>query len=100
MNDRPRPKYNNGRFKRIEYFLKSFRAPLYKLFNFRSENKFECPICGYYGPFMDKRLRKHAKCPKHGKQILNQNVNLEKVFFEYRIDNPHLSYIDLLRYDS
>ena len=66
MNDRPSPKYNNGRFKRIEYFLKSFRAPLYKLFNFRSENKFECPICGYYGPFMDKRLRKHAKCPRCG----------------------------------
>ena len=66
MKDRSSPKYNNGRFKRIEYFLKSFRAPLYKLFNFRSENKFECPICGYYGPFMDKRLRKHAKCPRCG----------------------------------
>jgi SAM-dependent methyltransferase len=38
---------------------------------FRSCNpgkeKFECPICGYRGPFMDKvthhGIRKHAKCP-------------------------------------
>ena len=34
------------------------------------KEKFECPVCGYNGPFMDLSpstgLRKHAKCPKCG----------------------------------
>jgi SAM-dependent methyltransferase len=33
-----------------------------------SKEKFECPICGYHGPFEDVNpptgLRKHAKCPQ------------------------------------
>lgn len=33
----------------------------------RGKEKFECPVCGYTGPFMDiaphTGLRKHAKCP-------------------------------------
>lgn len=39
------------------------------IFKFRNprKEKFECPICGYRGPFMDKvtsnGLRKHARCP-------------------------------------
>lgn len=39
---------------------------IFKLRNSEKE-KFECPICGYCGPFMDvvptTGLRKHAKCP-------------------------------------
>lgn len=39
---------------------------LFKLTNHNKED-FECPICGYTGPFMDisppTGLRKHAKCP-------------------------------------
>lgn len=39
------------------------------LFNLRNpgKEKFECPICGYCGPFLDKvtsnGTRKHARCP-------------------------------------
>lgn len=40
---------------------------IFKLRNYRKE-RFECPICGYFGPFMDVTpatgIRKHAKCPK------------------------------------
>src|SRR5262249_35299058 len=39
---------------------------LFNLCNPRKE-KFECPICGYCGPFLDKvtvnGIRKHARCP-------------------------------------
>ena len=39
---------------------------IFKLRNNEKE-KFECPVCGYSGPFMDVEpstgLRKHAKCP-------------------------------------
>jgi SAM-dependent methyltransferase len=43
----------------------------FRLRTFASSKKvFECPICGYKGPFMDVSastgLRKHAKCPKCG----------------------------------
>jgi hypothetical protein len=39
------------------------------IFKFRNrrKEKFECPICGYRGPFLDKvtynGIRKHARCP-------------------------------------
>jgi len=37
---------------------------------FSNKEPFECPICGYLGPFMDLRAvagpRRHAKCPKCG----------------------------------
>ena len=37
--------YNEGKFKEVEYFLKGLRAPLFKLVNFKSKDKFSCPIC-------------------------------------------------------
>ena len=58
--------YNEGKFKEVEYFLKGLRAPLFKLVNFKSKDKFNCPICKYHGPFMDKKNRYDAKCPKCG----------------------------------
>lgn len=40
-------------------------APLYRLTHSRKA-RFRCPICGYEGPFRDKRDRRHAKCPGCG----------------------------------
>jgi SAM-dependent methyltransferase len=43
--------------------------PIFKLLN-RNKERFECPICGYEGPFADFRsiggFRKHAICPQCG----------------------------------
>lgn len=58
--------YNRGKFKEFEYFLKGLRAPFYKLLNYKSNYQYDCPICGYSGPFMDKKDRLRAKCPKCG----------------------------------
>tara|TARA_B100000902_G_scaffold378132_1_gene411077 strand:+ start:1823 stop:2590 length:768 start_codon:yes stop_codon:yes gene_type:complete len=58
--------YNKGKFKEIEYFLKGLRAPIFKLLNHKSKHRYDCPICGYHGPFMDKNNRLRAKCPKCG----------------------------------
>ena len=58
--------YNKGKFKEIEYFLKGLRAPIFKLLNHKSKYRYDCPICGYHGPFMDKNNRLRAKCPKCG----------------------------------
>ena len=58
--------YNTGKFKEVEYFLKGLRAPIYKLINFNSKHKYQCPICNYNGPFLDKKNRHRAKCPKCG----------------------------------
>ena len=58
--------FNKGKFKEIEYFFKGVRAPIFKLLNHRSKYKYDCPICGYNGPFMDKNNRLRAKCPKCG----------------------------------
>jgi Methyltransferase domain len=49
----------------------SVRFTLFKLRTFRSgKEKFECPVCGYVGPFMDLHpptgVRRHAKCPYCG----------------------------------
>jgi SAM-dependent methyltransferase len=45
------------------------RVFIFRLQNLRKE-RFECPICGYRGPFEDVHpspgLRKHAKCPSCG----------------------------------
>lgn len=44
----------------------------FAIFTLRGDRKetFECPVCGYTGPFMDvgpaSGVRKHAKCPKCG----------------------------------
>ena len=41
--------------------------PVFKFLN-RSKQRFECPVCGYEGPFMDLSgfagVRKHAICPQ------------------------------------
>ena len=66
MKNNLQPRYNDGKYKKMEYFLKGFRAPLFKLLNFNSKYKFECPICNYCGPFMRKNNRPFAKCPKCG----------------------------------
>ena len=58
--------YNKGKFKEIEYFLKGLRAPIFKLLNHKSKYRYDCPICDYHGPFMDKSNRLRAKCPKCG----------------------------------
>ena len=60
------PKYNDGKYKEVEYFLKGLRWPLFKLLNYKSKPAFQCPICNYYGPFMDKKNRLHTKCPRCG----------------------------------
>jgi SAM-dependent methyltransferase len=45
---------------------RSLKALFFKVRNREKEN-FECPVCGYEGPFMDiatsEGPRKHAKCP-------------------------------------
>src|SRR5262245_12155518 len=51
----------------LHYGLRnSLGALTFKFRNLQKE-KFECPICGYIGPFMDYAptdgLRKHAQCP-------------------------------------
>lgn len=51
--------------KELEYRLKGLRAPLYR-WRHRGDAAFECPICGYAGPFMRKGARLHAKCPACG----------------------------------
>ena len=58
--------YNQGKFKQAEYFLKGLRAPLFKLIHRKSKYKYDCPVCGYRGPFMKKNNRLRAKCPKCG----------------------------------
>lgn len=51
---------------RIARVYRRISALAFQLRNFRKE-KFECPICGYKGPFKDicppTGLRKHAQCP-------------------------------------
>lgn len=52
----------------IQYFRlkRSLKVLFFKVRNREKEN-FECPVCGYEGPFMDiatvEGPRKHAKCP-------------------------------------
>lgn len=47
-------------------FKDRIRLLIFKLRN-SSKERFECPVCGYVGPFLDYEppsgLRKHAKCP-------------------------------------
>lgn len=51
--------------KAAEYWLKGMRAPFFKMAN-RHLPVFDCPVCGYQGPFKDKNIRKFAKCPRCG----------------------------------
>ena len=48
-----------------ELALKRLRAPWYRLLHPRKP-AFDCPVCGYAGPFKDKGDRRHAKCPACG----------------------------------
>ena len=59
-------RYNKGRFKSSEYAIKGLRAPIYKALHKHGRISYDCPICDYSGPFMDKNQRKDAKCPKCG----------------------------------
>ena len=94
--------YNDGKFKAIEYFLKGLRAPIYKVINFRSAYKYRCPICNYYGPFLDKNNRLRAKCPKCGELerarmamlVLNEIYDGEKAS---KTDVLHVSPENFLR---
>ena len=45
--------------------MRKATAPLYRLLHPRKP-AFTCPICGYEGPFRNKRGRLHAKCPSCG----------------------------------
>lgn len=60
------PKYNDGKYKELEYFLKGLRWPLFKLLKYKSKPAFHCSICNYHGPFMDKKNRLNTKCPRCG----------------------------------
>jgi len=55
----------------LKYYLRRLQNGIsFQIFLFRNINKekFECPVCGYRGPFEDFKPptghRKHAKCPK------------------------------------
>lgn len=51
--------------KDAEMRLKALRAPLFRALHPGKET-FVCPACRYCGPFMDKRSRTDAKCPRCG----------------------------------
>jgi SAM-dependent methyltransferase len=94
--DRKDDKYNDGKFKELEYFLKGLRAPLFKLINFKSKYKYLCPICNYYGPFKDKKNRLRAKCPKCGEleRARIAKLTLMQIYTPYiasQIDVLHIS---------
>jgi Methyltransferase domain len=69
---------------RIKYVIFRLRA--------RNKEKFECPICGYHGPFMDftppTGIRKHAQCPKC--------YSLERHRIQYVVVNDVLKNMDPL----
>src|SRR5688500_636022 len=56
----------NYLFRRIQNKVR-LPLPVFRLLN-RAKKHFECPLCGYKGPFMDLRgfagARTHAKCPQ------------------------------------
>jgi len=57
----------------IKYYLRKYKNKVnyysFLLRNLKKE-RFECPVCGYSGPFQDVNppsgRRKHAKCPRCG----------------------------------
>ena len=51
--------------KDAELVGKALRAPLFRALHQRRQ-PFVCPACRYAGPFMDKGVRKAAKCPACG----------------------------------
>ncbi len=58
---------------KLKRWVRKLKAELSRrvfLLSSRNKQSFECPVCGYVGPFMDVTphtgLRRHAKCPKCG----------------------------------
>ena len=51
--------------KDMELALKKLRGPVFRLTH-PGREAFDCPVCGYRGPFKDKADRQHAKCPACG----------------------------------
>lgn len=66
-----------------------FRSLVFRLGNRRKE-RFECPICGYRGPFVDidppTGRRKHAECPQCG--------SLERHRLQYLVTQSVLDGLD------
>lgn len=87
--------YNEGRFKKVEYFFKGLRAPFFKLVNFRSKYKYHCPICRYQGPFITKNNRYSAKCPKCGEleRARLAKVVLDHIYFKERAINKDVLHV-------
>ena len=87
--------YNEGKFKELEYFLKSLRAPIFKLININSKHKYTCPICNYQGPFMDKNNRHSAKCPKCGEleRARMAMLVLNKTYDDHKAAVTHVLHI-------
>jgi SAM-dependent methyltransferase len=73
--------YAHRQKNRISLMILKLREP--------NKEKFECPVCGYNGPFLDVApstgLRKHAKCPncnaleRHRIQFLAVNAVLSNI---------------------
>ncbi len=69
---------------------------------YKSKYKYDCPICGYHGPFMNKNNRLRAKCPKCGElerarmamMVINQIYDDEKAS---KTDVLHVSPENFLR---
>ncbi|MBV1872951.1 MAG: class I SAM-dependent methyltransferase [Gammaproteobacteria bacterium] len=80
--------------KNIEYALKGFRAPFFKILN-REKERFLCPICNYFGPFKDKNTRLHAKCPKCGEleRARLQFLVLSKLFENKKLSTNKILHI-------
>jgi SAM-dependent methyltransferase len=55
---------NNHRMQKLQHRIRLLKFKLRNL----AKKKFECPVCGYIGPFLDINPstghRKHAKCPQ------------------------------------
>lgn len=68
----------------IKQTIKGLRAPFFKIL-YPNKQKFQCPICGYFGPFKDKRIRLHAKCPKcsENERTRLQYMTVQQLFDQY-----------------
>ena len=84
------------------HFLRTFKERI-RLLVFRlrnlSKEKFECPICGYNGPFEDFNpstgLRKHARCPQCGSL---ERHRLQYVAVQPLLNNLNASQMRMLHF--
>lgn len=79
------PRFSLSRSRiQIEQRLKRIRAPLFKLMHMHLP-WFECPVCGYRGPFKPKRTRLHAKCPRCGEleRTRLQTLVLDRILSDF-----------------